>query len=252
METELFLVRKSRHIEKGVIVPIVGIANAGKSSLFNLLVGYDRAIVHWREGTTRDGVGEDIEIAGERVTLLDTAGLRETDNDVELLGIQKTLEYISKAALVIWVTPADTILTTREKQLLDQAARRKIAAVISKRDLADSGEKEKTFREKNIPFLTCCLLDRRDRKLLVDFVEGIVGRNIVSDEISGVLLTQRHEAIAGRIVEELKEAENGGNNGDEIVAAGLRRVLSLFGDIIGETTSEDVLNSIFSKFCIGK
>jgi tRNA modification GTPase len=252
MERELNLSRKSHSIEKGIIVPIVGIPNAGKSSLFNLLVGYDRSIVHWKEGTTRDGVGEEVEIADQRVTLLDTAGLRDADNDVEKIGIKKTREYMGKASLVIWVTPADAELTSMEEQILAKEGQSKFVAVISKRDLADTTPKERVLVEKKIPFVSCCLLDTKDRENLVAFAEVAVRKRIGPIAISSVLLAKRHESLAARIVEELRQAENNGGAGEEVAAAGLRRALSLFAELIGETTNEEILASIFSQFCIGK
>lgn len=252
IERELKASGKSHSIEKGIIIPIVGIPNAGKSSLFNLLVGYDRSIVHWKEGTTRDGIGEEVEIADERVTLLDTAGLRDADNEVEKIGITKTREYMEKASLVIWVTSADAELTSMEEQILAKEGKSKFVAVISKKDLADTTPKERVLAEKKIPFLSCCLLDTKDREKLVTFAEVAVRKRIGSIATSSVLLAKRHEAIAARIVEELKQAENNGGAGEEVAAAGLRRALSLFAELMGETTNDEILTGIFSQFCVGK
>jgi tRNA modification GTPase len=252
IEMEVGAREKSHIIEKGIIIPIVGVANAGKSSLFNMLVGYERSIVHWQEGTTRDGVGEDVHIGGERVTILDTAGLRDTDDPVEKLGISKTIEYVSKAAQVIWVTPANSPMTNIEESLILEKALGKIAVVISKKDLAEGTEKAEMCGKKNIPFIRSCLIGKGDRDALVDFVGEIVKSRIGSLETSSLIRTKRHEIIAKRIIEELKGGEQAVAEGEEILAASLRRVLADFGELVGDTTNEDILDSIFSRFCIGK
>jgi|WetSurMetagenome_2_1015567.scaffolds.fasta_scaffold00026_33 tRNA modification GTPase len=252
IEQELEKRKKTRLIEKGIIIPIVGIANAGKSSLFNLLLGYERAIVHWKEGTTRDSIGEEIEIASDRIVILDTAGLRETDEDVEKLGIKKTQEYINRAAMVIMVTPADVEVTKAEERILRKFGGHNIAVIISKKDCANALEKEKAFHAKKIPALSCSLLATRDRDRIMKFIEKIYKTEIGTVETSNVLFTKRHEIIAGKIVKELKQLEKSSGLGEEIIALGLNKTLALFAEIIGETTSDEILNNIFSRFCIGK
>lgn len=252
IEVELENYKKSHIVEKGIIIPIVGVANAGKSSLFNLLAGFDRSIVHHVAGTTRDSVGEEMQIGAHRVTILDTAGLRETSDYVEKLGIKKTLEYIDRATHVLWVTPGNESLMTSEKNLLENCGKGKIAAIISKSDLGMLDEKIEACKNNKIPYICICLLDRGARKSIVEFVEKTVGDKVKGSAASQLVRTHRHEAIAERIVGRLRSAENDSNAGDEILAHHIKNVLSDFGEMIGETTTEDVLNSIFARFCIGK
>jgi tRNA modification GTPase len=243
---------RSHIIEKGIVVPVVGIANAGKSSLFNVLLGFDRSIVHSQEGTTRDGVGEDIQISGEKVTILDTAGLRETNNEVEQLGIQRTWDYIRKAAMVIWVTPADRDITAQERLLTNDETREKTICVISKIDIGDPDVKKKFCMEEKVPWVSACLLDSKGREGLVRFVGASVEKNAGAIETSNVIRTKRHEIIARRMIGSLLEAEKDGSAGEEIVSVHLQRFLSEIGDLAGETANEEILDSIFSEFCIGK
>ncbi len=243
---------QSHIIEKGIVVPVVGVANAGKSCFFNMLLGFDRSIVHSEEGTTRDGIGEDIEISGEKVTILDTAGLRETNNEVEQLGIERTWDYIHKAAMVVWVTPADRDITPQEMSLINDETREKMVCVISKIDIGDQGAKKNFCTEKKVPWICACLLDSKERERLVGFVGANVEKKAGVIETSSVIRTMRQEIIARRMIGNLLEAEKDGKAGEEIVSLHLQRFLSEIGELAGGTASEEILDSIFSEFCIGK
>jgi tRNA modification GTPase len=250
IELELKKKKKSEIIEKGVNVPIVGITNAGKSSLFNLLLECDRSIVHWEEGTTRDMVGEDILLAGEKIRLLDTAGLRNTKNPVEKIGIKKTREYINNAALFIWVTPANTPITEHEKLLVKEKG--KIICVISKTDLM-SGKIKKEFCGKNsIPSIGACLTDKQEREKIIGFIGKQVEKILGSFTLSCLVRNQRQGHLAERMAKKLRAVEKISDSGAEIWSSCLRDVLNDIGEFVGETTSEEILESIFSEFCIGK
>jgi tRNA modification GTPase len=250
IELEVKKKKKSEVIENGVNIPIVGITNAGKSSLFNLLLECDRSIVHWEEGTTRDMVGEDILLAGEKIRLLDTAGLRNTENPVEKIGIKKTWEYITNAALFIWVTPADNHITEHEKLLLKEKG--KIICVISKTDLI-SGKKKKEFCRTNvIPCIGACLTDKQEREKIIGFIGKQVEKILGSFAFSYLIRNQRHRYLAERMAERLRAVEKLSSSGAEIWSLYLRDVLNDIGEFVGETTSEEILESIFSEFCIGK
>jgi tRNA modification GTPase len=244
--------KKIKIIEKGISVPVVGIPNAGKSSLFNMLLEYNRTIVHYEEGTTRDVVGEQILICGEKIHLLDTAGLRETENKVEKMGIEKTMEAIRGASVVVWVTPANSDLTFHEKELIAKKTNGMVLCLISKIDLAQGKEKIEYCKNNNIPAHTACLLDGEERKRLIDFISGKIKKHLEEIEPSDVIRTARHEYVARRILGKLVSAKEKITAGEEITAHYLKSVLDDLSEFVGETTSDDILNSIFSKFCIGK
>ncbi len=252
IEMELIRRERSRLIEKGIMIPVVGISNAGKSSFFNLVLGFERAIVHSEEGTTRDGIGEYVEIGGERITLMDTAGLRETKNDVERLGIEKTLNYLLSAPLMVWVSPANRDIMPAEAKLLQETDSSRIVCVVSKVDLADAGEKMALCEKYGISCLKTCLLNIGERSTIVDFLGNVIRERIGSMETSDVVRTARHEMISKQMVGNLIEIESAGSFGDEIMAEKLKLVLSDIAEFAGETSSAQILDSIFSKFCIGK
>ncbi|HUI90769.1 MAG TPA: tRNA uridine-5-carboxymethylaminomethyl(34) synthesis GTPase MnmE [Chitinivibrionales bacterium] len=250
IEMEIKKRQKSQIIEKGVFVPIVGITNAGKSSLFNLMLECERSIVHWEEGTTRDMVSEDILIAGEKIKLLDTAGLRNTSSNVEQIGIKKTQEYINKAALIIWVTPANIQITEHEKILLKKKG--KIICIISKTDLMDGDTKKKFCVANHIPYFGACLKDKHERKRIVDFIGKEVKKIIGTLEFSSLVRNQRQMNLADSMAKQLHAVEKLYSSGEEIISLYLRNVLNDIGEMVGDTTNEEILDSIFSEFCIGK
>jgi tRNA modification GTPase len=250
IELEVIKKEKSEVVEKGINIPIVGITNAGKSSLFNLLLESDRSIVHWDEGTTRDIVGEDILLAGEKIRLLDTAGLRNTENPVEKMGIKKTRDYIHNTALFIWVTPADDHITEHEKSLAKEKG--KIICVISKIDLMNGKTKKEFCRTSHIPYVCACLTDKQEREKIISFIAKQVAKTLGSFTFSDIVCNQRQRGLAHRMVERLRAAESCASSGEEIMSLNLRNVLDDIREFVGETTNEEILNSIFSEFCIGK
>ena len=252
MEKDIKNKENAKIIEKGIIVPIVGIPNAGKSSLFNLLLECDRSIVHWQEGTTRDSVSEEIQIGTEKIMLVDTAGLRKTKNQVELMGIEKTEELIQKSAMILWVTPADGLISAHEKTLIASGAKQRIVCIISKEDRGQAEEKKVFCKRENIPFVSSCLLKKKQREKLVSFVRDQIEKKIGAIEMPSVIRNKRQETAVCRLLQNLKDAQKSRKSGEEVYSRFLQRALEDIGQIIGETTSDEILNSIFSEFCIGK
>jgi len=250
IELEVKKKEKSEVIEKGINVPIVGITNAGKSSLFNLLLESDRSIVSWEEGTTRDMVGEDILLAGERIRLLDTAGLRNTENPVEKLGIKKTWDYIHNSVFFIWVTPADATMSEHEKALIKE--KEKKICVISKTDLVNGKTKIEFCRANGIPYIGACLTNKQEREKIIGFIGKQIAKTFGSFSFSDIVCSQRQRHLALRMVKRLRPVGAFSSMGEEILSLSLRNVLDDIKEFVGETTNEEILNSIFSEFCIGK
>jgi tRNA modification GTPase len=252
IEKDIAMKEKARIIERGITVPIVGIPNAGKSSLFNMLLECDRSIVHWKEGTTRDSISEEILIGGEKIRLVDTAGLRKTRNQVEKLGIEKTEALIRMSAMIIWVSPADTGITPYEEKMAKGGGKSRLVCIISKDDMGSAGSKKSFCENENIPFVSACLLNTKHREDIVSFISKQIDTRLSGLEIPSVIRNQRQEAVVSNILQDLKDAQDGRRCGDEVYARFLRKALDDIGQIIGETTSEEIIKSIFSEFCIGK
>jgi tRNA modification GTPase len=243
---------KAKIIEKGINIPIVGISNAGKSSLFNLLLECQRSIVHWEQGTTRDSISEEITIGAEKIRLVDTAGLRETENHVEQIGVSKSLEYMDNSPLVIWVTPSDEPFSEFERTMLSGEIKQRTICIISKEDLGMAPKKKALFEKENIPFVSASLLNEAYRDRLVSFIREQIEKRIGSMEFPEVVRNKRQEAGAKRLLENLRQAQEYRADGEEVCARFLQKALDDISEFVGDTTSQEILNSIFSEFCIGK
>ena len=237
---------------KGILIPIVGITNAGKSSLFNVIVEFDRVIVHHEEGTTRDAVSEEILVHGETIKLIDTAGLNATENQVELLGIKKTWEFIEDGDIILLVTPADKKITDAELSII-QNKKNKIA-IISKNDLNATLEKAEIFKKGAIPYIEANFRSEIDRPKIIEFLGTAIHKTYtITLDSEAILCNKRHEELARRIQKKLETIlETDMKIGIEIIAYELKRVIADFDEFLGETSNEDVINAIFSEFCIGK
>lgn len=238
--TELLLAdaRRGRLVREGLLVAIVGAPNVGKSSLFNALVGASRAIVTDRPGTTRDLVTEVVDIEGLRVTLVDTAGLRETDDLVEAEGVARTRSAQEVADLVLVVVDDDSpTLPPRTRHFVVQTKMdlaRKISAAATVRVSALTGEGLQALRGAIVSALD--VEPRRDQPLITNV---------------------RHATLVGRAHDALVRARSavtmeGGAMPEEFVLVDLQEARSALEEITGRRAPEEVLAHIFSRFCIGK
>jgi tRNA modification GTPase len=254
IENELIKRQKINIINSGFTIPIVGIANAGKSSLFNLIMGFDRTIVHHEEGTTRDAISEEIKIKGEKVKIIDTAGFNETKNQIELIGIEKSLEYIKNGNLIIIVSPADKETNEYEKKILTEIKKEKIIVIISKKDIKNSGKKKEEIEKFDIPYIEACLINDKDRNEIIDFIGAHTEKSIKEqNEECGIICNKRQEEIIIRINNRVKAIlEKIEFNFEEIISYEFKEILRDLEEFVGETSNEEILNAIFSEFCIGK
>ena len=254
IEKEIKSREKIKTIERGISIPIVGIANAGKSTLFNKIIGFDRVLVHHEEGTTRDAVSEEVIIGGERIKVIDTAGLSETKKQVERMGIKKTWENIKNSIGVIWVTPANKDLQEKEKEILQTVKKEKILGIISKKDLNNGEKKGKTLEKMKIPYIVVSLIKDNEKEKIMVFIKKYVEKLINDNEIeNGIICTKRQEEIIIRIMKKIKNVSGKMDVlGEEIISHEMRLILKDLGEYVGETKNEDILNEIFNQFCIGK
>jgi tRNA modification GTPase TrmE len=245
---------KINRIENGLSIPIVGIANAGKSTLFNKIIGFERALVHHEEGTTRDAISEEIIIGGERIRIIDTAGLSRTKNQIEKMGIQKTWENIDNGTMIIWVTPSNKEINEYEKRMIQKTKKEKILGIISKKDLNAGENKGKILKKMKIPYKIVSLIGDNETEKILQFIIEHVEKLLNENEIEhGIICTKRQEEILIRMMNKIKSI-TGKNEilGEEIISHELKFILNDMTELVGETTNEDIINEIFNQFCIGK
>ncbi len=240
-----------RYLHQGATVVIAGAPNSGKSTLMNHLAGYERSIVSKTPGTTRDYIDVTLDIKGVPVRLVDTAGLRDSDDEIEREGTRRAEELYSLADIIIWlISPPD--FTPPPGNIPGQD---NLFCVINKADVldnADVGDREQIEQFKKKPALKISAKTGFN----VDKLQGLISSTLLKDFDPEELLVLegRHASLLEEAEESLTSAVDGliGKAGLELTATDLRAALNSLGEITGEITNEDILNNIFSNFCIGK
>ena len=240
-----------RLLQEGVRVAVTGRPNVGKSSLFNSLVERERAIVTDIPGTTRDTLTEAIDLEGIPVILTDTAGLRETTDDIETLGIERTRRAMSDADLVLLVLDGSTGVGPDDRELLDQTENTHRLVIMNKSDLPGFKLPASCVEELR-PITVSARTGDGLATLRAAILASVNGNG--SDE-GGLLITNaRHYDLLCNTQREIEAAREAlrERHTEELVLVPLHNALKFLGQITGETTTEDILSKIFATFCIGK
>lgn len=249
-------------IKQGVNTVIAGRPNAGKSTLLNALLNEERAIVSHIPGTTRDTIEEVLNIQGINFRLIDTAGIREATDTIEQIGVQRTMEKISQSALLIYVFDAEEITPEELKNDLDSLQKPGVAMlmVANKMDLLNQeikAESIKTFfKNSGLPETQTIFISAKE-KLHIDDLKGKIYSTAIKDQLSGdeTLVTNiRHLEALQKTEEALIRVLDGidGSITSDFLSMDIKQALHYLGEITGAVTTDDLLENIFSKFCIGK
>jgi tRNA modification GTPase len=247
-----------RQLREGLVVVIVGRPNVGKSSLFNALCGLDRAIVTAVPGTTRDFLEEPVQLDGVTLRLTDTAGIHETSDEVERIGIGRAMERARDADVVIWLHDGSDPSPVSDRELDTVAElRAEVIVAVNKSDLPSRMSAADLARLDAVsrwPRVATCLLGELDGALIVALREAVATRLRPASE--GVAICRERHRLAlidARCALERSLAAVSAGLGEELVAIDLRDSLHAVGRVVGtQVSSEEVLNKIFSDFCVGK
>lgn len=239
-------------LREGIKVALVGRPNVGKSSLFNSLIGKDRAIVTAIVGTTRDSLHESLTIDGIPVSLIDTAGLRETSDTVESIGVERTKGTLSDADLVVVVLDNFEGLTNEDHQIFKEVKDLNYIIAVNKVDLDGSAVRFDGWSSESKPVFTSAKTGEGIESLQKAMLEPFTAQEV--ENKSFLISDARHNDLLIRAKSEIKISCDllDMHTSEEIVLVGLHNALRLLGQITGETTTEDMLTRIFSTFCIGK
>ena len=248
---------RGRLLHEGLKVALVGRPNAGKSSLFNSLLGHDRAIVTEVPGTTRDTISEPVGWDGIPVTLIDTAGMRETTDQVELLGVARTRRAAADADLIVIVLDGAQPLTAEDRLVLDDAANKRHVVALNKSDLPNFSSQQVQNKVDGIngqstTIAVSALTQDGIAQLRAAMLKPFVNGNAAAE---GLMITNaRHHDLLLRTIDAVGSSEVliSERASEEIILVGLHKALKFLGEITGETTTDEILGQIFSTFCIGK
>lgn len=241
-------------IKDGIKTAIIGKPNAGKSSLLNAILKEDRAIVTEYEGTTRDTIEEFVNINGIPLKLIDTAGIRETENEVEKIGIEKSIKYAKEADLVILIIDGSKDLSKEDIEILNIVNPKKTIIILNKIDLEQKIDENTPEIVKFNNIIKISALKKEGIDKLYEKINDLFNFNQINVDNDIVITNERHKIQIQKAIQNLNKAIKSLsiNMPIDIVAIGLKDVLSDLGEITGEEASEEIINEIFARFCLGK
>ena len=247
--------KNDKILKEGIKTAIIGKPNVGKSSLLNVILGEHRAIVSDIEGTTRDTIEEYINVNGISLKIIDTAGIRKTSDEIEKIGVKRSLDITNNADLVIAVFDDSREFDNEDRKVLDLIKNKNAIIVINKTDLQKNliiNNEEIKENGKDIVFIST--IEEKGIKELYDAIEKMFELNIIDYDSSEIITNARQKQYIMRALEAVNEAENAIENNMpiDITAIALKQILEELNQITGESASEDIINEIFKKFCLGK
>lgn len=243
-----------RIVKEGVKTVILGKPNAGKSSLLNLLLGEERAIVTDIEGTTRDTLEEMINLSGITLNLIDTAGIRKTDDVVESIGVNKAKKLAEIADLVIYVVDSSRVLDDNDYEIMELIKDKKVLVILNKADLAQVTTAEDIKKIMNCETVTISAKQETGIEELEETVKSMFFNGEVKFNEDVYITSTRHKELLKKAENSLKLVLDGIDNmvSEDFLTIDLMAAYENLGLIIGEEIEDDLANRIFSKFCMGK
>ena len=256
-ETLLASADTGRLVSEGLKVSIIGRPNVGKSSLMNALLREARAIVTDIPGTTRDTIEEELSISGIPVVLTDTAGIRETSDTIEKVGIERSKEAFNAADLIIFMLDGSEGLTEEDRMIASYIPPEKTIVILNKSDLEqklDEGEVRELLGTKDVKIIKTSLKDGKGTEKVEKLITDLVMEGSVSREESAMVTNARHEHLLREAMGAIRDALDAVNAKEpvEIIEIDVNRAYESLGEIIGESVGDDILEEVFSRFCLGK
>ena len=242
-------------IKEGIKTAIIGKPNAGKSSLLNAILKEERAIVTDIEGTTRDTIEEFVNIEGIPLKLVDTAGIRETDNEVEKIGVVKSKKIANDADLIIAIFDSSKELTDEDIEILDIIKGKKVIIVLNKMDLETKiDENNKLLKDVSNYIVKISALNETGIEEIYKKINEMFNLNEINVDNETVITNLRHKNLISKAIENVKKARETLENGmpTDVIAIFIKDILEALGEITGEEVTENIINEIFAKFCLGK
>lgn len=241
-------------LKEGICTAIIGKPNAGKSSLLNTLARKERAIVTDIAGTTRDTLEEQIMLNGICLNIIDTAGIRDTEDSVEKIGVEKAMDSISMADLILYVVDSSTDLDENDFQIMEHIKNKNVIVLLNKSDLEVMISEEKIKENLNAPVLSFSAKNGDGLDQLENLITDMFFKGSIQENNQVIITNARHVSALSRAYESLSHVVESIENEmpEDFLSIDLMDAYESLGTIIGESVEEDLVNEIFSKFCTGK
>ena len=241
-------------IKDGLKMAIIGKPNTGKSSLLNEILKEERAIVTDIEGTTRDTIEEQVIIGGIPFTIIDTAGIRNAEDRIEQIGIEKSRKAAMESDIILAVFDVSKPLGKEDFEILDIIKNKKAIIILNKNDLEINNETLKKIKENNEDFIQISLLEKQGIEKIYEKLTEIFNINEINLDNENVITNIRHKELIDCAKQNAEQAIIAlkSNLPIDIVAINVKEILENLGKITGETVSDDIIKEIFAKFCLGK
>lgn len=254
VETLLKSADDGRMIQEGIKTVILGKPNAGKSSLLNFLVGEDRAIVTDIAGTTRDTLEEYISLHGISLRIIDTAGIRETEDVVEKIGVGKAKKMAEDADLILYVVDSSLPLDENDREIMELLGGRKSIVIYNKTDLESVVDIKELKEKTGSPVIPVSVVEETGITELEETINKMFFRGEISFDDEVYITNARHKTALEEALESLKMVRESIETGmsEDFFSIDLMSAYESLGKIVGESVGEDLVNEIFSRFCVGK
>lgn len=254
VETLLKSADDGRMIQEGIKTVILGKPNAGKSSLLNFLVGEDRAIVTDIAGTTRDTLEEYISLHGINLRIIDTAGIRETEDVVEKIGVGKAKKMAEDADLILYVVDSSLPLDENDREIMELLGGRKSIVIYNKTDLESVVDIKELKEKTGSPVIPVSVVEETGITELEETIKKMFFRGEISFDDEVYITNARHKTALEEALESLKMVRESIETGmsEDFFSIDLMSAYESLGKIVGESVGEDLVNEIFSRFCVGK
>lgn len=259
IENELIKLSKTfengKILKEGVKIAIIGSPNAGKSSLLNSMLKEERAIVTDIAGTTRDIIEEQISIEGIPFKVIDTAGIRDAKDKIEQIGIEKSKKAANEADVILAVFDSSVPLNDEDREILNLLKHKKSIIVLNKTDLKQIVNNEcKEIQDVNTEVINISLKNNEGLERIYESLVKMFNLNQINLDNELTITNIRHQELINKAIESTRKALNDLNNSMpiDIISINIKEILEHLGEITGDNVSEDIIKSIFAKFCLGK
>ena len=259
IENELIKLSKTfengKILKEGVKIAIIGSPNAGKSSLLNSMLKEERAIVTDIAGTTRDIIEEQISIEGIPFKVIDTAGIRDAKDKIEQIGIEKSKKAANEADVILAVFDSSVPLNDEDREILNLLKHKKSIIVLNKTDLKQIVNNEcKEIQDVNTEVINISLKNNEGLERIYESLVRMFNLNQINLDNELTITNIRHQELINKAIESTRMALNDLNNSMpiDIISINIKEILEHLGEITGDNVSEDIIKSIFAKFCLGK